>query len=95
MKVITANRLTDGKVVYRTSDGAWSEDPANAQRLDDAAAQEALEAALRDVLTVVGPYPMEVDAQAQAFKPSGRKHLREAIRRAGPTAGSTRPAWGG
>jgi hypothetical protein len=94
MKAVTANRLTDGKVVYRTPDGAWSPDPAHAARLDAADAQAALDAALGDSLTIVGPYLIEI-GEAEAFTPAGRKHVRETIRLSGPTTGSTRLLPGG
>lgn len=95
MKVVTANRLTDGKVVYRTGSGAWTVDPDQAERLGDAGAEAALDAALRDILTVVGPYAVDVDAEAPHFAPSGRKHVRETIRLSGPSAGSTHTPPGG
>lgn len=95
MRVITANRLTDGKVVYRTPAGAWTESPDAAARLDEAGADAALVAALRDILSVVGPYSIEVDAQAPEFIPAGRKHVRETIRLSGPSAGSTHTPPGG
>jgi hypothetical protein len=94
MKAVTANRLTDGKVVYRAASGAWSETPGAAERLADIDADRALDAALRDVLTVVGPYLIELEAQGPEFQPAGRKHVREAIRLSGPSAGSTRRAPG-
>lgn len=90
MRAVTANRLTDGRVVYRTAEGLWSEDPDAAARLDEAAANAAFDAALRDLLVVVGPYLIDIDAAAARFRPAGRKHVREAIRVAGPSAGSTR-----
>jgi hypothetical protein len=89
MKAVTANRLTDGHVVYRTRQGAWSQDPEAAERLTGEAAEAALAAAERDGLTVVGPYLIEIEA-AEAFTPAGRKHVRETIRRSGPSTGSTR-----
>ena len=94
MKAVTANRLTDGKVVYRTPAGAWSEDAGAAERLGAGDADAALEAALRDVLTVVGPYLIEIEPDAPGFSPAGRKHVRETIRLSGPSAGSTRAAPG-
>ena len=39
MKTVTANRLTDGRVVYRTAAGGWSEDLVEAIRLDDDSAR--------------------------------------------------------
>lgn len=89
MKVLTANRLTDGKVVYRTADGVWSVDPAQAEHLNEDAEEAALSAASRDSLTVVGPYLIEIEA-GEGFTPAGRKHVRETIRLSGPTTGSTK-----
>jgi hypothetical protein len=86
--VITANRLGDGAVVYRTRDGKWS------TVLDDAAvattapvATELLAAAAADDTAAVGAYvaPVRLD-------PDGRPqpgNLRESIRYKGPTVGAT------
>ena len=61
--VVTANRLTDGVVVYLSADGVWTEEIANARVADDEAETKALEAiadnAVRERI-VVGPYPMPV-----------------------------------
>ncbi|HBU63862.1 MAG: hypothetical protein CMH91_11810 [Oceanicaulis sp.] len=92
MKTITANRLTDGRVVYLTPEKSWTENADLAVRLEDDATDAALETALRDVLTVVGPYPIDIDAEAEGFSPAGRKHVRETIRLSGPSAGSTKLA---
>jgi hypothetical protein len=85
--VITANRLGDGAVVYRTTDGRWS------TALDDAAvvttapaATGLLTAASADSVVAVGAYvaPVRLD-------PEGRLHpgnLRESIRSKGPTVGA-------
>lgn len=89
MKALTANRLTDGKVVYRTADGVWSIDPGRAERLTGDTEEAALHAASRDGLTVVGPYLIEIEA-GEGFTPGGRKHVRETIRLSGPTNGSTK-----
>ncbi|TGY87614.1 DUF2849 domain-containing protein [Marinicauda algicola] len=86
---ITANRLTDGRVVYAREDGSWSPALSEAALFDDAAAAEpALNAALRDILTVVAPYTIEVEEGL----PGGRARVREAIRLSGPSAGTTRHA---
>ena len=90
MKTITANRLTDGRVVYLTPDNRWTDNADQAIRLEDDATDAALDTALRDVLTVVGPYPIEIDADREGFAPAGRKHVRETIRLTGPSAGSTK-----
>jgi Protein of unknown function (DUF2849) len=82
--VITANRLRDGAVVYRTGAGEWT------TRLDQAAvattaadAGVLLAAAVADDIGAVGAYvaPVRLD-------PEGGVHpgnLRESIRQAGPT----------
>jgi hypothetical protein len=92
MKTITANRLTDGRVVYLTPDNRWTENADQAVRLTDDAVDAALNLALRDILNVVGPYAIEIDAEAEGFSPAGRKHVRETIRLSGPSAGSTKLA---
>jgi predicted NAD/FAD-binding protein len=82
--VVTANRLSDGAVVYRTGDGSWT------TQLDQAAiataapaASELLSAANSDGLIVVGAYAAPVDRQADgAVRPA---NLREFIRLNGPT----------
>ena len=82
--VVTANRLIDGAVIYRTGNGDW------ATRLDRAAvvrtAPEAtalLAAGRADVNGAVDVYvaPVEIGADG-TVKPG---NLREAIRQAGPT----------
>jgi len=92
MKTITANRLTDGRVVYLTPENRWTENADQAVRLTDDAVDAALNLALRDILNVVGPYAIEIDAEAEGFSPAGRKHVRETIRLSGPSAGSTKLA---
>jgi hypothetical protein len=82
--VITANRLDDGAVVYRTADGGWTtllEQAAVATTA--AAASEWLAAAHGDELVAVGAYPAPVARQADgSLKPA---NLREYIRLNGPT----------
>jgi hypothetical protein len=82
--VVTANRLADGAVVYRTLDARWS------TRLDEAAvvntvpaATALLAAAVADDVAAVGAYVAPVK-----IGPGGRPepgNLRESIRQAGPT----------
>jgi len=89
MKAITANRLTDGRVVYRAEDGGWTPELDRAALFEAGEpADRALDAALRDVLLVVGPYLIEVEEGA----PAGRTRVRETIRLAGPSAGTTKAA---
>jgi len=85
-RVVTANRLLDGVVVYRATDERWT------QRLDQAhvvtaqSAQDALLAACREdeaACLVVGLDVIEVETT-----PAGGPHAisqRETIRAAGPT----------
>ena len=84
-KIMTANRLTDGEVVYLTASGAWSE------RLSDsrASADETEEAELQrgadvgvDSQLVVGPYLMPVALDAGGIAPLSQ---RERIRARGPS----------
>jgi Protein of unknown function (DUF2849) len=83
--VITANRLTDGVVVFQTADEGWSEDFNRAAVLPDAAATaSALVRAKQDEVNniVVDPYAVVVEERNGHMAP---KALREAIRAAGPT----------
>lgn len=61
--VVTANRLTDGIVVYLAPDGSWVEDIARARIASNENETKALEdVAAKDVKArkVVAVYPMEV-----------------------------------
>ena len=83
--VITANRLTDGLVVFQTVDGRWTEDFNRAVVLPDPqATTDALERAKQDQANniVVEPYAVAVEERNGHPAP---KSLREAIRAAGPT----------
>ena len=82
--VVTANRLTDGAVVYRTADAAWTTDLASAAVVTTApAAQDLLKGAVADDVGAVGPYvaPVEVTPDRRVLP----GNLRERIRLAGPT----------
>ncbi|MEM9839427.1 MAG: DUF2849 domain-containing protein [Pseudomonadota bacterium] len=81
-KVITANDLFSGAVIYWTSERTWTEDMAKALVVsgDDAMAQ--LTVAISDEGRSVGPYLMDIDEDGS---PAGRGKLRERIRDAGPT----------
>jgi hypothetical protein len=83
--VITANRLTDGVVVFQTAEKAWSEDFNRAAVLaDPQATADALALAKRDEASnlVVDAYVVPVEERNGHIAP---KALREAIRAAGPT----------
>lgn len=83
-KVVTANRLRDGVVVYRAPDGAWTEELSAAGVVEGEAAMGALADAQADESIAVGAYLMDVDA-SEGVVPDGRGVLRETIREAGPT----------
>lgn len=81
-KVITANDLVSGAVVYWTRERAWTGDLAAAVVLEGDEALRELAAATADEARAVGPYLMDVD---RVGTPAGRGRLREEIRNAGPT----------
>ncbi|MGE0714543.1 MAG: DUF2849 domain-containing protein [Alphaproteobacteria bacterium] len=82
-QIVTANRLGDGAVVFRTADGGWSTEVAAAFAADEQAG-DVLKAAEVDARRqiVVGPYLIEVDAG-----PAGPVPIlhRERIRAYGPS----------
>jgi hypothetical protein len=83
--VITANRLTDGVVVFQTIDVSWTEDFNRAAVLPDPEATAvALKRAKEDEANniVVEPYAIVVEERNGHLAP---KALREAIRATGPT----------
>jgi len=83
--MITANRLSDGVVVFRDARGAWIEDFNRAALLlDEGALATALELARQSAANneVVEPYAIDLESRAGHFAP---KALREAIRASGPT----------
>ncbi len=87
MKAVTANRLTNGRVVYWTAGQGWSEQIADALALEDSEAEAALALALKTESTeVAGPYLIAFENG----QPAGRERLKETIRLTGPTAGSTK-----
>ncbi len=82
---VTANRLADGRVVFRTGDGSWSARIADAAVANsEAAAAPVLSGAQADAdnQIIVDPYVIELDLSGPAPRPS---RLREAIRAFGPT----------
>jgi hypothetical protein len=81
--VITANRLWDGAVVYRTADDGWSTELATALVVTSAEdAQSVLDAALADENHAVGAYAAPVTQHFDTVIPA---NLREQIRGHGPT----------
>ena len=81
-KVVTANALLKGDVIYQTATG-WTRDLAQAEVLtDEADADLRLIDASQQIDSVVGAYLADVDASSDAPKPT---HFREAFRVKGPS----------
>lgn len=94
MKILTANRLSDGAAVWLCADHSWCTSPQNAIVARDAATEEKLEWAGRAAFAkneVVDVNLIEVDLVDGQIRP---RRLRERIRIGGPTVGSSigRPA---
>jgi hypothetical protein len=88
-KALTANRLGDGAVVYLTEAGDWSTDINAARIAADQATADALLArgeAAAAAQIIVLPYLFDLAGETGALRPA---RLREAIRAAGPTTGSS------
>lgn len=87
-KAVTANRLTDGRAVYLTDDGGWTE-RVSAARISEApeeiAAMEAEGAAAERDAVVTGAYAIDVALQDGSIRPN---RYRERIRAYGPSRGS-------
>jgi hypothetical protein len=84
-RIVTANRLTDGAVVYLTPDGSWSLRIEHAAFImDEADEKRLLAAADEDVRNrrIVGPYAMDVAHTAEGVRALSE---RERIRAAGPS----------
>jgi len=85
LKVITANRLDDGRVVFLDAAGDWVGSIADARQLSgDAELDEAsaYAKAQHDARIVVEPYPIDVEMVDGKPWPV---RIRERIRAAGPT----------
>ncbi len=83
--VITANRLSDGVVVFQSADHGWTEDFNRAALWPDKPSTAAALARAKDDETrnlVVDAYEVPVEVRNGHLSP---KALREAIRAAGPT----------
>ena len=82
--VVTANRVADGVVVYRSPDGGWTTKLEAAAVATDATLARAMIAeATADDLRAVGPYIAPVELTASGERRPG--NLRELIRLSGPT----------
>lgn len=84
--VVTANRTSDGAVIWRTANKGWSTDLADAVVLRNSdEAKVLLKEAVADDVGAVGSYiaPVQIDASG-TIKPG---NLRERIRVTGTTIG--------
>ena len=82
-KVLTANHLRSGAVVWRTADDRWSADPREAELLtDEADAELLLLKAQGQAQEVIGPYLAE--ARPGLHGPE-LVHIRERLRATGPS----------
>ncbi len=82
--VLTANRVGDGAVIYRTAGGDWTTALRQAVVTSDAAqVRSLLDAAAADGLRVVDPYlaPVTLARDGEVLP----ANLRERIRHGGPT----------
>ena len=81
-KVVTANDLLKGDVIYQTANG-WTRDLANAEILtDEAHADLRLIEGSQQIADVVGVYLMDVALDGTAPQTT---HFREAFRAKGPS----------
>jgi hypothetical protein len=82
-KVVTANALLEGDVVYLTADDRWSRHLSEAEVVEDEAhgAIRLLDASARQA-EVVGPYLADVKPGPNGPEPT---HFREAFRTRGPS----------
>jgi hypothetical protein len=82
-KVVTANALLEGDVVWLTEDDRWTRQMAEAELIDDEAiAEDRLLFALSQSRIVVGAYLADAAATAQGPAPT---HFREVFRTRGPS----------
>ncbi|MEP4038226.1 DUF2849 domain-containing protein [Pseudophaeobacter sp.] len=82
-KVITANDLLEGDVIYFKADDSWTRDLAQAELIvDEAEAQLRLLDAEKQNIRIVGAYLADAKAGAQGPEPV---HFREDFRRKGPS----------
>ena len=81
-KVVTANALLEGDVIYQTTTG-WSRDLADAEVLtDEAHADLRMIEGSQQINDVVGVYLMDVDTSGAYLNTT---HFREAFRAKGPS----------
>ncbi len=91
-KVVTANALRSGRVVWLSESDGWTQDVLNAALFTDAeAAENALARAAANTAEVVGCYLADMRATESGPEPT---HFREAFRRDGPSAAARIPTIG-
>ncbi|PWR01459.1 DUF2849 domain-containing protein [Meridianimarinicoccus roseus] len=82
-KIVTANDLLEGDVIYLTADDRWSRDHAEAELIEDEAhAEIRLIHAARQSGSVVGAYLADARPGPSGPEPV---HFREAFRAKGPS----------
>lgn len=82
-KVVTANALIEGDVVYLAADDSWTRELSQAELLEDeAVADERLLFASAQTETVVGVYLADATPGDEGPEPT---HFREDFRRTGPS----------
>ncbi len=82
-KIVTANDLLEGDVIYLTADDSWSRELGEAELItDEAHAQLRLLDAERQADRVVGAYLADAAAGPNGPEPT---HFREDFRRRGPS----------
>ncbi len=87
-QMVTANRLSDGAVVYLTTDGGWSTSVNEGHFVTDGEADALLKSADKSVddCTVVDAYLIAVEAAGTDIRPV---RFREQVRAKGPTIALT------
>ena len=81
-QVLTANRLSDGVVVFLDAEGGWSEHIAAARIAEKAEAEALAKAGEIGAAEVVAPYLIDVTLEADGPRPL---RYRERIRTFGPS----------
>jgi hypothetical protein len=84
-KIVTANRLRDGLVVYLGDGESWSQSLAASKPVNDEVAFEALLATAERAVAdgeVIEPYLIDVETDGDVVRPT---RFREIIRATGPT----------
>ncbi len=87
-QAITANRLSDGSVVYLTPADNWSERIEECRRLHDPQAAEVMLSLANDLVAqnqVVSPYLFKINDRAGRPVPLSK---REVLRTSGPSVGT-------